>query len=449
MVMNFQRKTEMLGIYCGGERLFYACLKRGLVGGWQPKPPAPGLSAWGDVSPSGPTGIKRLLSRIPPTAGRAIYLALPQHYFFIRNLDLPPMSREDALAAVEASLQVSAHLPLAEIYYDIHLCPLADRRVHGLLIYARRQDMDPFLEALNNTGHQRELEGLFPFILGIGAWVARQDYTLPLALVVNQDSEKELGVFAKNGTMYAASVAELASDLWQQNMVVRYPELKERLFSAVAGDETLPVIAAPAANHCFSLPPVQENPAVAALAPELAGQQPVCADGREVKLKQVQPLPWLLLAAFLLALLCGGLSWRAKTVDHRLQQELSVLKSKNNKLKKRLTPLEKRHKLGKKAQAMLKDIDDFLKQRPRFYSLLNDMADRIPDGTWFSSLVYRKGQLTLRGQSTDALKVVESLRESKFFSEVKLRGTVNKSRGQVERFGLVLKLKENSNEKTQ
>ena len=111
-------------------------------------------------------------------------------------------------------------------------------------------------------------------------------------------------------------------------------------------------------------------------------------------------------------------------------------------MKKRLSPLEKRHKLGKKAQAMLKDIDDFLKRRPRFYSLLNDMASRIPEGTWFSSLVYRKGKLTLRGQSSDALKVVESLRESEFFSEVKLRGTVNKSHGQVERFGLVLQLKD-------
>ena len=446
--MTLQRKTEILGMYCG-ERLFYAGLKRGLVGGWQPKPAFPGFAPWGDVSQSGPAGLKRLLSRIPPTAGRAIYLALSRHYFFTRNLDLPPMSREDALAAVEASLQVSAHLPLAEIYYDIHLCPLADRRVHGLLIYARRQDMDPFLEAVRSTGHQRELEGLFPYILGLGAWVARQGYALPLALVVGQEGERELGVFAKNGTLYAASVAELESNLWQQNMVVRYPELKERLFSAAGGDETLSVIPDPAVDRCFSLPPAAENPAVAALAPVLAGWQPVCVDDRPVKLKQVHPLPWLLLAAFLLAFFCGGLSWRARVVDRALQRDLSVLNLENNKLKKRLSPLEKRHKLGKKAQAMLKDIDDFLRQRPRFYSLLNDMAERIPDGTWFSSLVFRKGKLTLRGQSSDALKVVESLRESEFFSEVKLRGTVNKSRGQVERFSLVLQLKESDHEKTQ
>jgi Tfp pilus assembly protein PilN len=244
-------------------------------------------------------------------------------------------------------------------------------------------------------------------------------------------------------------VAELESNLWQQNMVARYPELKERLFSAAGGDETLPVISVPAVDHCFSLPSVKENPAVAALAPSIAGQQPVCVDGRKVKLKQVQPLPWLLLVAFLLTMFCGGLSWRARAVDHRLQRELSVLNLENNKLKERLSPLEKRHKLGKKARGMLKDIDDFLKQRPRFYSLLNDMADRIPAGTWFSSLVYRKRQLTLRGQSSDALKVVESLRESEFFSEVKLRGTVNKTRGQVERFGLVLQLKEGIDEKTQ
>ncbi len=444
--MFLQRKTEILGMYCG-ERLFYAGLKRGLVGSWQPKPVFPGFDSWGDVSQSGPAGLKRLLSRIPPTAGRAIYLALPRHYFFMRNLELPPMSREDALAAVEASLPVSAHLPLAEIYYDIHLCPLADRRVHGLLIYARRQDIDPFLEAVSSTGHQRELEGLFPYIIGLGAWLARQGYVLPLALVEVQEGERELGVFARNGTLYGASVAELESSLWQQNLLVRYPELKERFFSVAGGDETLPVIPDPAVDHCFSLPPVQENPAVAALAPVLAGWQPVCVDERPVKLKQVHPLPWLLLIAVLLSLLCGGLSWRARVVDRSLRQELAVLNLENKKLKKRLTPLEKRYKLGKKAQAVLKDIDDFLRQRPRFYSLLNDMAARIPDGTWFSSLVYRKKKLTLRGRSPDALKVVESLRESKFFSEVKLRGTVSKSGGQMENFSLVLQLKEYHDEK--
>jgi Tfp pilus assembly protein PilN len=444
--MILQRKTEMLGMYCG-ERLFYAGLKRGLVGGWQPKSVFPGFASWGDVSQSGPSGLKRLLSRIPPTASRAIYLTLPRHCFFTRNLDLPPMSREDALAAVEASLQVSAHLPLAEIYYDIHLCPLADRRVHGLLIYARRQDMDPFLEALGSTGHQRELEGLFPYILGLGAWVARQGYALPLALVADQDGERELGVFAKNGTLYAASVAELENTIWQQNMVVRYPELKERFFSAADGDETLPVMLEPAADHCFSLPPVKENPAVAALAPVLVGQQAVCVDERPTKLKQVYPLPWLLLIALLLALACGGLSWRARAKSQTLEQAQQALSVENQKLKQRLDPLEERHKLGKKAQVMLKDIDDFLQRRPFFYGLLNDMAERIPEGTWFSSFVFRKGKLTLRGQSPDALKVVASLRESEFFSEVKLRGTVNKSHAQLERFGLVLQLKESNDEK--
>jgi len=235
----------------------------------------------------------------------------------------------------------------------------------------------------------------------------------------------------------------------RQSVAARYPEVGERFFSFSGSEAKLSDLPVPAVDHCFSLPPVQENPAVAALAPVLAGQQPVCVDERPVKLKQVHPLPWLLLIAVLLSLLCGGLSWRARVVDRTLQQELSVLNLENKKLKNRLSPLEKRHKLGKKAQAMLKDIDDFLQQRPRFYRLLNDMAERIPEGTWFSSLVYRKGQLTLRGQSSDALKVVESLRESKFFSEVKLRGTVNKSRGQVERFSLVLQLKESDHEKTQ
>ena len=446
--MAFRRKSEILGLHLGGDCLYYAHVKRGLLGSWAPKPPIPACEAWGSFSEANPSGLRRFLARIPSASGRAIYLSLPRQYFFIRNLELPPMSREDALAAVEASLQVSAHLPLAEIYYDIHLCPLADRQVHGLLIYARKQDMDPFLEAVSSTGHQRELEGLFPCILGLGAWLVRQGYPLPLALLLDQQGDgRELGVFNKNGTLYAVAADDLDIEVLQQSVVSRYPEVRGKIYSLFGNDDNLSVIPSPPADCCFALPSIKENPAVASLAPALAGQQPVCVDERPVKLKQVQPLPWLLLAAFLLALLCGGLSWRARVKNRRLEQGQNALTLENKKLKQQLTPLEKRHKLGKKAQAMLKDIDDFLQQRPRFYSLLNDMAERIPDGTWFSSLVYRKRQLTLRGQSPDALKVVESLRESKFFSEVKLRGTVNKSRGQVERFSLVLQLKESDHEK--
>ena len=160
----------------------------------------------------------------------------------------------------------------------------------------------------------------------------------------------------------------------------------------------------------------------------------------------MQPLPWLLLAAFLFALLCGGLSWRARVANRAAEKELSVLALENKKLKKRLVPLEKRRQLDKKAESLLRDIDDFLRQRPRFYSLLNDIADRIPEGTWFSSLVYRKGKLTLRGRSPDALKVVESLRESEFFSEVRLLGTVSKSGGSMDNFSLILHIKREHDE---
>ena len=370
--MALQRKTEILGIHAGGDRLYYAHVKRGLLGSWAPKPPVPAFEAWGSFPEADPSGLRRFLSRIPPSAGRAIYLSLPRSFFFIRNLDLPPMSREDALASVEASMEISAHLPVGEIYYDIHLCPLEDRRVHGLLIYARRQDLDPFLEVVSRTAHRRELEGLFPFILGVGSWVFRQRYELPLALLFGWREERELGVFAGNGTLYSVAATDVDHAALRQSVAARYPAVGERFFSFSGEEESLPVLPSPGVDRCFSLPPLSENPAVAALAPELAGQQPVCVDERPVTLKQVRPLPWLLLAAFLLTLLCVGLSWRARVVDR---------------------------------------------------------------------------DLTLRGQSPDALKVVESLRESEFFSEVKLRGTVNKSTGKQERFSLVLHLKANHDEK--
>ena len=52
------------------------------------------------------------------------------------------MPMEDALSSVENSMSVSCHLPLEEIYYDIHLCRTNQGNINALILYAPRKDME-------------------------------------------------------------------------------------------------------------------------------------------------------------------------------------------------------------------------------------------------------------------------------------------------------------------
>ena len=64
------------------------------------------------------------------------------------------MALEDALLSIKNSLPTYAHLPIDEIYYDVQLCPVEDRSVNALILYARRSDMEGYLSAFDDTGHR-------------------------------------------------------------------------------------------------------------------------------------------------------------------------------------------------------------------------------------------------------------------------------------------------------
>jgi Tfp pilus assembly protein PilN len=437
---------ELLGIHAGEDQLYWVGLKRGLKpgpGGWKPAPPAPGLDATGSLPDGSPAGLRGLLERIPPSGGRRLYLVLPRRYFFIRNLELPPLPPEDALRAVENSLKISVHLPVDEIYYDVQLCRLADGRVHGLLVYVARREIDVWLDILRATGRSGRLAGLGPPAPFVGAWLVLLRHQLPLALVTDHGGGdgRELTVVDRCGTCYSAVADDLDDDAVRRLLAERYPKVGERIY-ALNADGGFPPL--PPASPALSrgLPTIGENPALAALAPALARREPLCLDGRPPRLKLHRPLPWLLLIAVLAALAAVGLSRRATTREAVLALDLERLKAENQKLERDLAPLEERRRLARHAAALLGDVDDFIRRRPRLFTVLEDIAERLPEDAWFMSVTLRNNVLTMDGQAPEALKVLDAVRRSAHVKQARLHGTVSKVGRDRERFRIIVDLPE-------
>ena len=124
------------------------------------------------------------------------------------------------------------------------------------------------------------------------------------------------------------------------------------------------------------------------------------------------------------------------------ESDFNELKIKVTELASELEPLEKKIETLKKAASFKQHVKKIIKTKPKLYSAINEIASLVPDGTWFAGFSYHKSKIVLRGRGRYALKTVELLRSSDMFSNVALKGSVNRSAVGDEKFSIVLQIKD-------
>lgn len=433
---------EILGIYLGEERLHYACVVKG-AGRFSGRRPGEGRKAVDSIETSGPSALKELLAGISPARGRRILLALPRDLFFARDLTFPAMPPEEALEAVQSALPLHCHLPLDEIYYDIVVSRFRKGKLNLLVLYAPRGEIDRYRTIFRDTGHLDSLKGIFPVSVGIGAWLAMNGYSLPAGIVSSGAEEFEFAVYGRKGMLFSmtgpADAGGAGLRMVTAGAVAKFPEVENRIYHLSGeGGQNLP---APSGDRFGKLPGIGENLAVAVISPALAGWQPVSVDPAPPKVKTVKPLRIIIPLALAAALACYGFTVRLERNISVQEKKVAALASEVKGLAKKLEPLEAHRKALKTADKFRKDVNEFMSERPSLFGQINAIAKLVPEGTWFSSLNFKNRVITLKGQSGDALKVLEDLRKSDLFGQVKLRGTVSRRPTGEERFSLTIKLK--------
>jgi hypothetical protein len=436
---------ELIGIHLGKEALHYCCAARA-VSSWQMAIPGSAMDPSGVLHGSALATLREFLQRFSPKNGRQIFLALPRSRFFVRDIQLPPVPMEDALLSVQSVLQVTSHLPLDDIFHDIYLCRMPDGRVNALVIYALRKEIQPVLEIFREIGHDKSVAGLFPISVGIGAWLGLQQYAMPMGLVISQENAtSELAVYQQSGCVY--------STVWQKAW--HADETSARMESACAkfhlpvdnvyglyhADGCMP-LPDPLQDRLSWLPSILGNPGVAAIAAALSTQQRILLDGSVPRIKVFRL--WKLFVPVVLVLSAVMFLWTVK-MNHDIERKIvlvSAMKEETQQLQQRIRPHEKTRDVINKAKSLSTDIEDFIRLRPRLFSCFNEIARLVPEGTWFSRSSFQGAELTLQGQSREALKVVESLRTSALFEQVKLSGSVSRNPAGTEQFSLIIRLKD-------
>jgi Tfp pilus assembly protein PilN len=436
---------ELIGIYLGKEALHYCCAVR-TVSSWQKAIPGSAMDPSGVLPGSALATLREFLYRFSPKIGRQIYLALPRSRFFIRDIQLPAVPLEDALASVQSVLPVTIHLPMDDIYHDIYLCRVPDGRVNALVIYAHRKEIQPVLEIFREIGHEKSLTGLFPISIGIGAWLSLQQYAMPMGLAISPESaDSELAVYQQSGCVYST----VWQNAWHAN------ETSARMEAACAKfhlpvdnvyglyhSDGCPPLPDPLDDKLPWLPSALQNPGVAALAAALSAQQEILLDGGIPRIKVFRL--WKLFVPVVMVLSAVMFVWTVK-MNHSIERKtvaVSAMKKEVQQLQQRIRPHEKIRDAINKAKSYSADIEDFIRLRPRLFSCFNEIARLVPEGTWFSRSSFQEDELTLQGQSREALKVVDSLRTSALFEQVKLSGSVSRNPAGTEQFSLIIRLKD-------
>ncbi len=435
----------LIGLYLE-ESLYYACVKKSFTG-VIPKSPCPGLQPFGIINGTSISCLRDFLEKLTLSKRIAIYLSLPRTLFFVRQINLPSIPLDEALLSIENNLEIYSHLPLEKIYYDVHLCKRKENGINALIFYAERKQIDRYLNVFDETGTRKFLKGIYPVSYGLQAWFSLQKYAFPFGVVLRLKSgHREVAFCSQEGLLSSMLLEPFEStkdvgidEVWSK---LGLEKDTKYLFSLEDLDLGKSGISKKSAKIFKSLPPVSENLAVASLSPPLAKYQKISLDGSPPRIKQFR-LDLVIIGLTVFLIFVGSfLTWNVKRQISIKDSEIVRLEKEIKELKKKVEPLRQEYDLLQKAEKIASDVNSYIVARPDLYGIINEIARLVPEGTWFSYFSYEKNTIHLRGISQDALKVIEALRKSDKFDQVKLAGSVSRNREGKESFTLTITLKE-------
>lgn len=474
-------KKKILGIYAERDSLHYVSVTKG-ISGYALKSPGESHNPHEIRHGNGYALLRALLTELAVDSSMSIYLALPRSELFTREIHLPLMPVEDALMSIKNSLAIYSHLAPDSIYYDLIVSERNGGAFHALLVYAAKDEMEKYRKLFSETGHESSLKGIFPLSYGVCALMDEDAERNGNLFSLVQDDIIEFFVRSGKTLIFSTSCPVDSSD--EKEMILnavqsQFPQFKG-LLNELSSDST--TIADPLKQDGASrredslalidqtgmagifghsrmaidksrkiktgkkrklsyLPPFKTNYASAALAPCINKIQQISLDGQPVKVNIVHPFRYIVPFLSILILALYFVTAKIERQSAEATSALKELAQQVKTLENGLEPLQNKIDTLKKASRFKTDVKEFMQTRPPIYTVINEIATLVPDGTWFANFTFNERVITLRGTGSDALKTVEALRSSDIFDNVMLRGSVNRRGDGEENFTLVLELK--------
>lgn len=377
--------------------------------------------------------LSSLLDPLKPSRKRRIYIALPRHVFFARRIEFPKLPLDDISDAMINNLETYSHLPLEDIYYDILFSEAGGNGVNALLYYAPRKKIDAYINQIRESGHMGSLETIFPLSYGAGPYYWERTSQSNNALMIQYRDTTELAIYHGNTCIdtFTAGAADgiEARDGMVRDILADYGMAPDQVRHA--NDQ------APDSQGSRD-----ENMGDLSIAPVFSGIQMVGVDWNAPRIKLFKPYTVLIPLFVILAAVIVYLSIEIRENIAARQAEVDELKTAIKVIDGEIDPILEAQAALEKATSYKGDVEAFMATRPPVFTYLNDIAGNVPPDTWFPALSYKPGVISMQARGNDILKVVESLRASGKYKDVKIMGSVSKTKDGKDKFMLDLILKE-------
>jgi Tfp pilus assembly protein PilN len=368
-----------------------------------------------------------------------IVLSVPKPWAVIKTVEFPVSTLENLPVVVASELDRITPFSPEEVYYDFKIQSRNGEKVSLLVIAARADRIDPYLDAFREKGlrlagltvhlagmetlwryHAREPETVFLEIQGKGYEGALfQNRSIMAVLTGSFDQPEE-----KNRTeQLLVTLEKLLPNQSPStlpcpvlfNLTDKDPGLKERLKLRL----TQPVVFFDEMNLGLSVPGDPQNVSYPALGGLLAflGK---ATKGLNLMTKGVRPrvrTPFWLTIPLLLGLLAlTAFYWitpvkietqRLALIDKQITQKKGEVK-KVEALKKEIDAVAKERDI----------ISDFKNSRQMAIGLLKELTLLIPKDAWLTRVRISENQVNIEGYAPSATLLVPKLEASPFFKKV-------------------------------
>lgn len=403
-----------------------------------------------------------------------VFFAIPREEAIFRFVSLPASAKENLGQVLEYELARYTPFPPEEVYYDFQLLKENEQNIEILLVAARRQTINFYLETLSLADSKPvaievSTSALFNAFVD-GAVLSGAD--CEAVLLARKDSG-ELALISDGFPAYSRSFA------WQDGL----PQVKTELQKAFDylsnthffGAEGVPF--AEIRHVLINMGRSQEDwnallnqreirfstafkparlrgvrqdfqPFAVSYGAALRGLKKVTLrtnllpKGAKKEDKRPSLIPTLILAALIGAL---GISW-GSVVLSKEKRQLDVLDAQVNRLKPDIEAVEKMESEIGALKRNLGILEKIKSENHSQLDILRELTGVIPEKAWLNRFTYGKGKVQIEGQAPTASDLIPVLEKSTLFQDAKFPSPITKTPDGLEQFRIEMSIEDTGGE---
>lgn len=395
--------------------------------------------------------LRELLSGIKPSRTRSICLVIPRRWVFLREIYFADLSLQEAESALHLGVDAHSHLSRDEIYFDC----FAQEQKEGskaVLLYIPRTTIEPYIEIIKETGHLKSLKYILTQDIALDTAIRSYPaaFTLPAASIssiTEKDKHYLLVTLHGKDAWEGSHLLNMEPVFANEQIALAIKQLAERLetpwrdfveaaeLSMGLTHEALPS-AAPISHRIPAIKDAIEHgldPFAVCGALALRSYVQMSLYGKRKKPIRLRIQPFYLITggttlACLLATAFLGISYLKEA------QKLDELQKNITALDKRAAPMREVAKQAENMERSVKNLRDFMEERPSMEAVLSELAALTPDDSWIKNLDISGDKIRITAEGKSALETMAAWRTGRNFTNIQQVSPVTKDANGVEFF---------------